>query len=96
LSLARCAPTARGIEPVRVALLFLRTVRHYIAWMCGRTTKNYTWEQIHAMYHVAVPSPIPNMQPRFNVCPTDPDDTFVARDGGRPICCLQKLLPQEL
>jgi putative SOS response-associated peptidase YedK len=45
--------------------------------MCGRTTKNYTWEQIHAMYQLTRPAAIPNMQPSFNVCPTDPVDTVV-------------------
>jgi putative SOS response-associated peptidase YedK len=51
--------------------------------MCGRTTKNYTWEQIHAMYQLTRPAAIPNMQPSFNVCPTDPVDTIVERDGTR-------------
>ncbi len=40
--------------------------------MCGRFTRNYTWEQIHALYRLTAPAAIPNFQPRFNVCPTDP------------------------
>jgi putative SOS response-associated peptidase YedK len=51
--------------------------------MCGRTTKNYTWEQIHAMYQLMRPAAIPNMQPSFNVCPTDPVDTVVEYEGQR-------------
>ena len=51
--------------------------------MCGRTTKNYTWEQIHAMYQLTRPAALPNMQPSFNVCPTDPVDTVVEHDGQR-------------
>jgi putative SOS response-associated peptidase YedK len=51
--------------------------------MCGRTTKNYTWEQIHAMYQLTRPAAIPNMQPSFNVCPTDPVDVVLERDGQR-------------
>jgi putative SOS response-associated peptidase YedK len=51
--------------------------------MCGRTTKNYTWEQIHAMYQLTRPAAIPNMQPSFNVCPTDPVDTVVEHKGQR-------------
>ena len=51
--------------------------------MCGRTTKNYTWDQIHAMYQLMRPAAIPNMQPSFNVCPTDPVDPVVERDGQR-------------
>jgi putative SOS response-associated peptidase YedK len=53
--------------------------------MCGRTTKSYTWEQIHAMYQLTRPAAIPNMQPSFNVCPTDPVDTVVERDGQRDL-----------
>jgi putative SOS response-associated peptidase YedK len=53
--------------------------------MCGRTTKNYTWEQIHAMYQLARPVAVPNMQPSFNVCPTDPVDTVVVEDGQRQL-----------
>jgi putative SOS response-associated peptidase YedK len=51
--------------------------------MCGRTTKNYTWEQIHAMYQLTRPTAIPNMQPSFNVCPTDPVDAVVEHEGQR-------------
>jgi putative SOS response-associated peptidase YedK len=57
--------------------------------MCGRTTKNYTWEQIHAMYQLAVPAAIPNMQPSFNVCPTDPMDTVVAHEGKRELVAMR-------
>jgi putative SOS response-associated peptidase YedK len=53
--------------------------------MCGRTTKNYTWEQIHAMYQLTRPDAIPNMQPSFNVCPTDPVDAVVEQDGQRQL-----------
>lgn len=53
--------------------------------MCGRTTKNYTWEQIHALYKLAVPAAIPNMQPSFNVCPTDPVDVVVVLEGRREL-----------
>lgn len=53
--------------------------------MCGRFTKNYTWQQIHAMYSLLTPAAIPNMQPSFNVCPTDPVDIIVANDGRREL-----------
>jgi hypothetical protein len=49
--------------------------------MCGRFTRNYTWEQIHALYRLTAPAAIPNLQPRFNACPTDPADTIVEKDG---------------
>jgi putative SOS response-associated peptidase YedK len=57
----------------------------YNAGMCGRFTKNYTWQQIHAMYRLNAPAAIPNMQPSFNVCPTDPVDTVVAHEGSREL-----------
>jgi putative SOS response-associated peptidase YedK len=43
--------------------------------MCGRFTRNYTWAQIHAMYSLT--SPASNLQPRFNICPTDTIDAVV-------------------
>lgn len=49
--------------------------------MCGRFTRNYTWAQIHAMYSLtSVPS---NVQPSFNVCPTDTVDVVVRADDKR-------------
>jgi putative SOS response-associated peptidase YedK len=53
--------------------------------MCGCTTKNYTWEQIHAMYQLTRPAALPNMQPSFNLCPTDPIDTVVEHEGKRQL-----------
>jgi putative SOS response-associated peptidase YedK len=53
--------------------------------MCGRFTRNYTWQQIQALYRLTAPAAIPNFQPRFNVCPTDPADTVVARGGAREL-----------
>jgi putative SOS response-associated peptidase YedK len=48
--------------------------------MCGRFTRNYTWEQIHALYRLTAPTAIPNLQ---NACPTDPADTIVEHAGKR-------------
>jgi hypothetical protein len=31
--------------------------------MCGRFTRNYTWEQIRALYRLTAPAAIPNLQP---------------------------------
>ncbi len=53
--------------------------------MCGRFTKNYTWQQIQELYRLTIPAAIPNMQPSFNVCPTDPVDTVVAHEGNREL-----------
>jgi len=43
--------------------------------MCGRFTRNYTWAQIHAMYSLTWPAA--NLQPRFNIGPTDTVDALV-------------------
>jgi len=53
--------------------------------MCGRFTRNYTWEQIRALYRLTAPAAIPNLQPRFNACPTDPADTIVEHEGNREL-----------
>jgi putative SOS response-associated peptidase YedK len=60
-------------------------LRAYIAAMCGRFTRNYTWQQVHALYRLTAPAAIPNFQPRFNICPTDPVDTVVAHAGTREL-----------
>ena len=62
-----------------------RTLRIYIAEMCGRFTRNYTWEQIQALYRLTAPAAIPNLQPRFNACPTDPADTIVVHEAEREL-----------
>src|ERR1700733_9175939 len=47
--------------------------------MCGRFTYRYTWSEIHALYRLT--SPPPNLQPRYNICPTTTINTVVAHDG---------------
>jgi putative SOS response-associated peptidase YedK len=37
------------------------------------------------VYGLTVPSAIPNMQPSYNVCPTDPVDVVVDREGKREL-----------
>jgi hypothetical protein len=37
--------------------------------LCGRFTHRYTWADIHRLYRLT--SPASNVQPSYNVCPTD-------------------------
>jgi putative SOS response-associated peptidase YedK len=53
--------------------------------MCGRFTRQYTWQQLHALYRLSVPEAIPNFQPDYNVCPTDPADVVLGKDGAREL-----------
>lgn len=51
--------------------------------MCGRFTRKYTWAEVHAFLRVIPTKHIPNLQPRFNICPTTDIDAVVERDGAR-------------
>ena len=42
--------------------------------MCGRFTQNYTWEQVHAF--LSVFGPPRNLQPHYNIAPTDTVDVI--------------------
>lgn len=53
--------------------------------MCGRFTRNYTWPELQRLYGLANAAPPSNLEPRFNVCPTDTIDTVVERDGTRAL-----------
>lgn len=53
--------------------------------MCGRFTNEFTWAELHALYSLSdeiFPTvPASNMQPRYNIAPTQ-DVDFVALDKG--------------
>lgn len=52
--------------------------------MCGRFTAEYTWAELHALYSLSdelFPVAPHNMQPRFNIAPTQ-DVDFVHLDKG--------------
>ena len=52
--------------------------------MCGRFTKQYTWEQLVELYNLTR-APTSNLQPKYNVCPTDTIDTIVENGGTREL-----------
>jgi putative SOS response-associated peptidase YedK len=49
--------------------------------MCGRFTRQYTWEQLQAIYSLS-PSGS-NLQPRYNIAPTTTIDAVVELEGKR-------------
>jgi putative SOS response-associated peptidase YedK len=51
--------------------------------MCGRFTRYCTWWQIWETYNL-FPS-APNVQPRYNICPTAMIDTVISRNGKREL-----------
>jgi putative SOS response-associated peptidase YedK len=60
--------------------------------MCGRFTYRYTWSEIHALYRLTTPPA--NLQPRYNICPTTPINTVVARDGRNELVPMRRgLIP---
>jgi putative SOS response-associated peptidase YedK len=48
--------------------------------MCGRFTQLYSWPELVALYRLTMP-PV-NLQPSYNVCPTDPVDVILPKEGG--------------
>jgi putative SOS response-associated peptidase YedK len=53
--------------------------------MCGRATHRLSWREIHALYRLTAPALPPNLQPNYNLCPTDPIHAIVEQDGGRAL-----------
>src|SRR6202521_4907252 len=51
--------------------------------MCGRFTKNYTWEQLHALYSLTLGDS--NLQPRYNIAPTTTIETVIEHEDKREL-----------
>jgi putative SOS response-associated peptidase YedK len=49
--------------------------------MCGRFTVKMTWAEIVALYRLTLDAPPHNLQPRYNVCPTDTIDVVTEQAG---------------
>ena len=57
--------------------------------MCGRTTNNMTWQEIHDLLEATTTSSVP-LAPRFNVAPTQMAPVVRASsDGGREVVMLR-------
>jgi putative SOS response-associated peptidase YedK len=48
--------------------------------MCGRFTQLYSWPELVALYRLTMP-PV-NLQPSYNICPTDPADVLLPKESG--------------
>jgi putative SOS response-associated peptidase YedK len=56
--------------------------------MCGRFTQNYTWEQVYTF--LSVFGPPRNLQPHYNLAPTDTVDVFrLGKDGKRELVSMR-------
>jgi putative SOS response-associated peptidase YedK len=44
--------------------------------MCGRFTRAYTWQELAQLYQLTMAAPS-NLEPRYNVCPTDTIDVVI-------------------
>ena len=73
----RSAPP-RPARPIKIGD---RGACTYIAAMCGRFTHRYTWADIHRLYRLM--SPASNVQPSYNVCPTDTVNVVTSSDDTR-------------
>jgi putative SOS response-associated peptidase YedK len=51
--------------------------------MCGRFTQRYTWRDIEALYRLI--GAARNLQPHYNIAPTDPVDVIIQDDGASQI-----------
>jgi hypothetical protein len=58
----------------------------HINWACaGASPETTRGSKSRLLYRLTVPAAIPNMQPSFNVCPTDPVAIVVAHEGNREL-----------
>jgi putative SOS response-associated peptidase YedK len=48
--------------------------------MCGRFTQLYSWPELVALYRLTM-LPV-NLQPSYNICPTDPADVLLPKESG--------------
>jgi len=53
--------------------------------MCGRFTQTYSWQELRDAFALIDPSPPSNMQPRYNIAPTQDVDVILPGEGGRTV-----------
>jgi putative SOS response-associated peptidase YedK len=52
--------------------------------MCGRFTRMYEWRELVELYWLTM-APPSNLQPRYNICPTDTIDVVISGGGERTL-----------
>jgi putative SOS response-associated peptidase YedK len=52
--------------------------------MCGRFTRMYTWQELVELYQLST-APTSNLEPRYNICPTDTIDVVVRGGDDRSL-----------
>jgi putative SOS response-associated peptidase YedK len=57
--------------------------------MCGRFTRHYTWQELHALYRLTLPATPSNLPPRYNICPTTDIDVVTSKDDGRQLLSMR-------
>ena len=51
--------------------------------MCGRYTNHMSWSEIVEAYRLTDPQTAPNLQPRYNITPTQQVPVIRVREGHR-------------
>jgi SOS response associated peptidase (SRAP) len=73
-----------GGTPVPAATDADFVLREALLIMCGRFTQNYTWAEVHAFRSVF--GPPRNLQPHYNISPTDTVDVIrLDKEGKREL-----------
>src|SRR5262249_51132417 len=57
--------------------------------MCGRFTRMYSWRELVELYRLRLQAPPSNLEPRFNIFPTDTLDAVVGQGGTRQLVPLR-------
>jgi putative SOS response-associated peptidase YedK len=57
--------------------------------MCGRFTNRYSWQELHALYHLTAGAPPSNFEPRYNIAPTQEVPVVRVKDARRDLAIMK-------
>jgi hypothetical protein len=87
--LAGCTEGSPEEEELARLTSDVEDIEERIGWtpltMCGRATHRLSWREIHDLYRLTAPMAAPNLQPNYNLCPTQTLQTVVEQEGGRAL-----------